>query len=94
MDLVKRYIYKTLQVYETLHHLALICEIKYEFLFLKKLFNNKMVLLFYLKILCFTFIIDNEKFRLHIKKEVKMTSLFYFIDKLLYYLFPTYILFQ
>lgn len=67
MDLVKRYIYKTLQVYETLHLLSLICEIKYEFL-LKKLFNNKIGLLFFLKISCFIFIIDNEKFRLHIKK--------------------------
>ena len=67
MDLVKRYIYKTLQVYKTLHRLSLICEIKYEFL-LKKLFNNKMELLFFLKISCFTFIIDNEKFRLHIEK--------------------------
>lgn len=68
MDLVKRYIYKTLQVYKTLHRLSLICEIKYEFLFPKKLFNNKIGLLFFLKISCFTFIIDNEKFKLHIEK--------------------------
>ncbi|AZA74893.1 hypothetical protein SAMN05421682_10471 [Chryseobacterium indoltheticum] len=79
MDLVKRYIYKTLQVYETLHRLSLICEIKYEFL-LKKLFNNKMELLFFLKISCFIFIIDNEKFRLHIKKEVKNDFPILFID--------------
>lgn len=71
MGLVKRYIYKTLQVYETLHHLSLICEIKYEFL-LKNLFNNKMELLFFLKYRALFLLLITKNLGYILKKEVKI----------------------